>query len=195
MWARSAVTALRAGQPSGLVGVDFDGQQPLQCRGQRQLFGCLIEYGRQRFGGGVQFPRGQMPVEALMAAGGRGGGWQVWPGRCRWWSFHRSQADRSIIVEVVIDPRSAIGVERNGSRIRAAQRCPTGPYRHLRPPVHRRDSPAVYGFDVRGDGRLEVDLLVPGPIRDDCSMLSKKQNQGHRSVVTALAKSGPLVEW
>ena len=72
-----------AGQPAGLGGVDLDGQQPLQRRGERELLGGgLVQHGGQRFGGGVQFQLGQMPAQVLIAAGGLGGS-AAGSARCR----------------------------------------------------------------------------------------------------------------
>ena len=59
-----------AGQSAGVAGVDFDGQQPFQGGGQRQAFGGgLVQDGRQRFGGGVQFELGQVRAQLLIPAG------------------------------------------------------------------------------------------------------------------------------
>ena len=64
-----------ASQAAGLIGVDLNGQQPLQRHGQRQsLGGGLVDHGGQGFGGGVQFQRGQMRPQPLIAAGSLGGG-------------------------------------------------------------------------------------------------------------------------
>jgi hypothetical protein len=50
-----------AGEAAGGAGLDFYGQQSLQCHREGQSLGAgLVEHRGQRFGASVQFERGQM---------------------------------------------------------------------------------------------------------------------------------------
>jgi hypothetical protein len=60
-WCGQAGETQAAHEASCLRGVDFDREQPLECRCHRQLLGGgFVEDAWQRFGAGVEFQHGEM---------------------------------------------------------------------------------------------------------------------------------------
>jgi hypothetical protein len=58
---RQAGEAESADEAAGQRGVDFDREEPLECRGHRQLFGGgFVEHAWECFGAGIEFQHGEV---------------------------------------------------------------------------------------------------------------------------------------